>query len=75
MSDLVIETRDVAVDGASYRVFVLMNGAGYVPRWTCKICDADARRDESRCDTIEQAISAAMLALFRHHDEHHKQRI
>jgi hypothetical protein len=72
MSDLVIEARDVALDGASYRVAVSMNGAAYVPRWTCKICDSDALRDESRCDTCELAISAAMFAVFRHHDERHK---
>ena len=42
MSDPVIETRDVSLEGASYRVTVSMNGAAYVPRWMCKICDADA---------------------------------
>jgi len=71
MSDPVIESRDVAVDGSRYHVAVSLAGVAYLPRWSCKICDGDSYRQEAHCDTCQQAVAAAMIALHRHHDENH----
>ena len=72
MIDPVIESRDVCVDASHYHIAVSIVGLGYIPRWSCNTCDGSSYQQEPRCDTCQQAISVAMIALFRHHDENHK---